>query len=75
MFDKIFKKHKLTANTSEHIKLCKDKRVIEMSERDFNRVIRELSAENITAGNSVSLTAPDGTRVIFIIRKNKNNGK
>ena len=75
MFDKLFKRNKLKTKTSEHIKLCKDKRVIEMAERDFNSVIHYLNNVDIIAGDTITLTSPDKVELMFIIRKNKNNGK
>jgi len=53
------------------ITLCKDKRMVEMSERDFNYFIKEMNGKTIEAGDNIILKGPDNTRLIFIIRKNK----
>lgn len=71
MFDKLFRRNKLVTKTSDHIELCKDKRVLTMSERDFNSTVNYLHSKKIKAGDTITLTASDGTRVIFVIRKNK----
>ena len=73
MFDKLFRRNKLATKTTDHIGLCEDKRIVTMSERDFNSTVNYLYSEKIKVGDTITLTAPDDTRLIFMIRKNKKN--
>lgn len=73
----IFKKSKVFKKTIEKIRFddldILIDRKIEICESDFNETIKMINNKNIKAGDTIRITDPNKTTIIFKIRKNKKN--